>query len=132
LSGVVGAATSFVWLLALLWEIWRSHDLAGNWDGVSCCDPLDDIGFVYLLTLVPLCLISLSGLVVGQPERWSVGLAVAILYLPLAAIAFEMGPDTIGEGLAISRWMSVASGIACLTTLVLAIVGAALRSRTVR
>ncbi len=121
---MVGSVTSFAWFSVLVREIWLSHQRARTWDGVVCCDPLDDISFVYLLALVLFALAVLSMVVARRPHNRGLGLAVAALYLPFVVILFNQVPDRLADGFDDSiEVLGVASGLASIAVIILAISG---------
>ncbi len=77
LSAMVGSIASFAWFSILVRAIWLSHQRARTWDGVVCCDPLEDIGFLYFLALVLLALAVFSTIVARRPDNRDRGIAVA-------------------------------------------------------
>ncbi len=124
LSGLVGSVTSFAWFSILVRTIWLSHQRARTWDGVVCCDPLEDIGALYLLVLVLLALAAFSMIIARRPDNRGWAIAVAVLYLPFVLIMFNSLPGLPADGFDdIIDVLPIASGLASVGVITLAVWG---------
>lgn len=100
-GAAVGCVVSAGWAAAFVSEIVRSHWSARTWDGVTCCDPLDDIAGLYLLTAFPLIMLAATAAVAVRSPGSLLGPLVASVHLGLGTIVSLAGPE---DRLAGSGW----------------------------
>ncbi len=84
---------SVVWFGRSVLVGWRSHQEAATWDGVSCCDPLDDIGVLHTILNVAVTVAAMSALVMLTRSRW-MSMAVAGIYALMVVVLVQ--GETVG------------------------------------
>lgn len=60
IAGALGALISVEWLILAIRSTRDAHSLASSWNGITCCDPKEDIGAFYMLTALCLAFLVIS------------------------------------------------------------------------
>ncbi len=123
-AGVLGALISLAWLAVAIKFIRDARILASDWDGITCCDPEEDIvGLFSMMAALCLAFLVISYLLAWLKDSPVAALVlVSITFFPMVTISINLLRQSADRTLEVSTYFLVANTVANALVVVLVLI----------
>jgi hypothetical protein len=122
-AGAIGALISLSWLIFAVRSIPRLHRLNREWDGVTCCDPQEDIVAFYMMAALCLAFLVISYLLAWLKDSPVAALVLVFLtFVPMVTVSIDLLRQYGERSLEVSTGFLVVGTVANALVVVLVLI----------
>ncbi len=123
IAGSLGALVTVPWLFIAIRTILQPGRLAGEWDGITCCDPAKDIVAFYAMAALCLAFLVISYLLAWLKDSPTAALVlVFITFFPMVTVSIDLLRQSAYRSLEISSGFLIANTVANALIVVLVLI----------